>query len=145
MNKYFDRLKIIWESMGYGDATKFAREIGYSRGENILRLKRNDNNEPGMMVLEDIVRKFPDFDFYFLLTGEKKEKRYKQIDDPPGFVAAGVELYSCPDCRPKVHRITELEKEIADLKEELLQVYREQAKKESNVKDSPQYRQAANQ
>jgi hypothetical protein len=124
MNIYFERLKELWESMGYKDATKFAREIGYSRGENILRLNRKDNNEPGMMVLGDIMKRFPDFDFYFLLTGEKKEKKYQLLNEQLSTVKASVELYSCPDCRSMVIKIKEQEEEIKILKDEALELHR---------------------
>jgi len=136
MNIYFERLKEFWESKGYKDATKFAHDLGYNRGENILRLARSENNEPGMMILGDIMKKFPDFDIYFLLTGEKKNNKYQLPAEKIESVNANIEFYSCPECWPRVKKIQDQEAEIAKLKDELLEVYRSQAKKETHSEDS---------
>lgn len=138
-NIYYNRLKIIWESMGYKDANEFAKSLHWKRAESILRLDRDgaENTKPGLDILSKIVKAHPNFDFLFFLTGVKKKH-----DEPEILTAqdAQVDMYSCPDCRPRVKKIKNQAKRIDDLEytievqKELIEKLRggnEQCKKEN--------------
>jgi hypothetical protein len=76
-NIYYERLKKFWESKGFKDANEFAKSLGYDRSENISRLERKGKSGPGIKVLTDIVKKYPDFDFNFFLTGKNQPHTYE--------------------------------------------------------------------
>ena len=75
MNIYYDRLKTCWESDGFTDANEFAKSLGWPRAEKILRLNRegNESVKPGIDILIDIAAVYPDFNFIFLLTGNRAD------------------------------------------------------------------------
>ncbi len=70
--------------MGYESANEFAKSLGWTRAENILRLKRegNEKKKPGVEILEDIVKAHPQFNFKYLLTGDDRFLKEKYPDTP---------------------------------------------------------------
>lgn len=74
LNIYYNRLETLWKHMGFDSANEFAKSLGWSRAENILRLKREGNElkKPGVDILEDIMKAHPQFNFQYLLTGDDR-------------------------------------------------------------------------
>lgn len=133
MNIYFERLKEFWESKGYKDATKFALDIGFSRGENILRIKRSDKNEPGMLVLEKIIEKFPDFDFRYFLTGIKNQIQYNDNSEANELSETKIKYFNCPECIEKQKKLEKTEKERDDYRQKYIECLEDLAGKKKAV------------
>lgn len=50
--------------------TRFGAMLGYESSENIRKLMKTPNANPGLKVLGDIVRRFPEINARWLLTGD---------------------------------------------------------------------------
>jgi hypothetical protein len=123
-NIYFNRLKELWESMHFEDANCFAKSLGWDRDENILRLNRpgHEEEKPGIKVLLDIAKIYPEFNFNYLLTGNKINHQ-NTISDEDTANDPELKYYNCLECISKQKEIDRLTEELKD-KKELLDFYR---------------------
>jgi len=117
--------------------TSFGRRLKSSTAENIRKMTLNENANPGLAILSEILTLYPEINPIWLLTGKgsmtvgaDSPKIYHQpeivnfSDDP------AVKTYSCPDCIAREKQIKALEQTVEALNE-LLDKYRAEAKKEA--------------
>lgn len=120
-NVYYNRIEFIWKSLGYKDASKFAREIGMARSENILRLKRSVKNEPGIDLVGDILKRFSNVNPLWLIKGEGEpflsDKNKYSIDET--LKVTGEPCQCCERLRAKIEYLNDKLKDKEDVIEAL--------------------------
>ena len=136
MNTYYNRLKTYWESNGFVDANEFAKSLGWPRAEKILRLNRegNESVKPGIDILIDIATVYPNFNFIFLLTGNKAENQLAMSGENSGSEDDN-KYWPCNnvECLKEIKKLNDQLKNLEDQlkdKSELLEFYRK--KKETD-------------
>jgi hypothetical protein len=61
--------------------TRFSKELGFANPENIRRLTKEADGNPGLQVLFAILKRFPEISAHWLITGEEPVFRISHLSD----------------------------------------------------------------